>query len=58
LFFDAASNPKEMLFPDFKVATKKWVVEQNPKWRLGDTDTVMYEQSESDEHYGKSQKFK
>jgi hypothetical protein len=43
LFFDAASNPKEMLFPDFKVATKKWVVEQNPKWRLGDSDTVMYE---------------
>jgi hypothetical protein len=43
VFFDAASNPKEMLFPDFKVATKKWVVETNPKWRLGDSDTVMYE---------------
>jgi hypothetical protein len=42
-FFDAASNPKEMLFPDFKVATKKWVVETNPKWRLGDSDTVTYE---------------
>jgi hypothetical protein len=25
------------------VATKKWVVETNPKWRLGDSDTVMYE---------------
>lgn len=43
VFFDAASNPKEMLHPDFKVATKKWVVETNPKWRLGDSDTVMYE---------------
>jgi len=42
-FFDAASNPKDMLHPDFKVATKKWVVEQNPKWRLGDSDTVTYE---------------
>jgi hypothetical protein len=43
LFFDAASNPKEMLFPDFRVCTKKYVVETNPKWRLGDTQTVMYE---------------
>jgi hypothetical protein len=43
LFLDAASNPKEMLFPDFKVATKKWVVETNPKWSLGDSDTVTYE---------------
>jgi len=25
------------------VATKKWVVETNPKWRLGDSDTVTYE---------------
>jgi hypothetical protein len=32
-----------MLFPDFKVATKKWVVETNPKWRLWDSDTVTYE---------------
>jgi hypothetical protein len=43
IFFDAASNPKELLFPDFKVCTKKYVVEQNPKWALGDSDTVMYE---------------
>ena len=43
LFFDAASNPKELKFPDFKVCTKKYIVEQNPKWALGDTDTVMYE---------------
>mgnify|MGYP000116760895 CR=1 FL=1 len=43
VFFDAASNPREMLHPDFKVATKKWVVETNPKWRLGDSDTVTYE---------------
>jgi hypothetical protein len=43
LFLDAASNPKEMLRPDFRVCTKKYVVETNPKWRLGDTTTVMYE---------------
>lgn len=43
IFLDAASNPKEMLFPDFKVATKKYVVETNPKWALGDSTTVMYE---------------
>jgi hypothetical protein len=43
IFLDAASNPKEMLHPNFKVATKKWVVETNPKWSLGDSTTVMYE---------------
>lgn len=43
LFFDAASNPKQMLFPDFKVCTKKYVCETNPKWRLGDSDLVTYE---------------
>ena len=42
IFFDAASNQKQMLFPDFKVCTKKYVVETNPKWRLGDTTDVMY----------------
>jgi len=29
--------------PDFKVATKKWSVETDAKWALGDTNTVMYE---------------
>jgi hypothetical protein len=29
--------------PDFKVATKKWSVESDAKWALGDTNTVMYE---------------
>lgn len=43
IFLDAASNPKEMLFPDFKVCTKKYVVETNPKWALGDSDRVTYE---------------
>lgn len=43
LFLDAASNPKQMLFPDFKVCTKKYVVETNPKWALGDSNTVTYE---------------
>jgi hypothetical protein len=39
---DPASNPKELLFPDFKVCTKIYKVENNAKWSLGDTDTVMY----------------
>jgi len=43
IFLDASSNPKEMLFPDFKVCTKKYVVETNPKWALGDSDLVTYE---------------
>jgi hypothetical protein len=29
--------------PDFKVATKKWSVETDAKWALGETNTVMYE---------------
>ena len=41
-FFDPAFNPQEMRFPDFKVATRKYRVEQHAKWRLGDTDTVTY----------------
>ena len=44
LFLDAASNPNRLKFPDFKVCTKKYVVEQKPKWALGDTNTVMYEE--------------
>ena len=51
-----------MKFPDFRVCTRKYVVEQNPKWRLGDTDTVMYEKTvepdNNDESYGKEKTFK
>jgi len=47
IFMDAASNPKELKFPDFKVCTKLYRVETNPKWALGDTTTVMYEESEN-----------
>lgn len=43
LFYDAASNPKQLKFPDFKVCTKTYIVETNSKWALGDTDTVMYD---------------
>jgi hypothetical protein len=43
IFFDAASNPKELKFPDFNVCTKKYVCETNPKWFLGDSDKVTYE---------------
>lgn len=42
-FFDPAFNPQEMKFPDFKVATVKWRVEQEAKWRLGDTNTFTYD---------------
>lgn len=42
-FFDPAFNPQDMKFPDFKVATKKYRVEQHAKWRLGDTSTVTYD---------------
>lgn len=42
-FFDPAFNPQEMLKPDFKVATIKYRVEQEAKWRLGDTTTVTYD---------------
>lgn len=45
LFLDASSNPQELKFPDFRVCTKKYVVEQRPKWMLGDTNTVMYEKT-------------
>ncbi len=42
-FFDPAFNPQVMKRPDFKVATKKYRVEQHAKWRLGDTSTVTYD---------------
>jgi hypothetical protein len=42
-FFDPAFNPSDMKFPDFKVATRKYRVEQHAKWRLGDTDKFTYE---------------
>jgi hypothetical protein len=42
-FFDPAFNPQDMKFPDFKVATRKYRVEQHAKWRLGDTNNFTYE---------------
>lgn len=42
-FYDPALNPREMKFPDFRVATRKYRVEQAAKWRLGDTSTVTYD---------------
>ena len=41
-FYDPAFNPQDMKFPDFKVATRKYRVEQFAKWRLGDTDNFTY----------------
>lgn len=34
--------------PDFRVATKRWSVETDSKWSLGDTNAVMYEKIEKD----------
>jgi hypothetical protein len=45
-FFDPAFNPQDMKRPDFKVATKKYRVEQHAKWRLGDTDSFNYESNQ------------
>jgi hypothetical protein len=42
-FYDPAFNPQDMKFPDFKVATRKYRVEQYAKWRLGDTNNFTYE---------------
>jgi hypothetical protein len=44
VILEPSSNPKNLKFPDFKVATKKWSVENESKWALGDTNTVMYEE--------------
>jgi hypothetical protein len=41
-FYEPAFNPREMKFPDFMVATRKYRVEQHAKWRLGDTTTFTY----------------
>lgn len=46
IFLDAASNPPKLQFPDFKVCTKIYKVETNPKWALGSTNTVMYTDKE------------
>jgi hypothetical protein len=46
IVFEPSSNPRELKYPDFKVATRKWSVETEAKWALGDTDTVMYERTE------------
>lgn len=47
LFYDAASNPEVLKFPDFRACAVKYVCETNPKWFLGDTNTVMYEKDET-----------
>jgi hypothetical protein len=43
IVLEPSSNPRELKMPDFKVATKRWSVETDPKWALGSTSTVMYE---------------
>jgi hypothetical protein len=48
LILEPSSNPKELKMPDFRVATKRWSVETDPKWALGDTNTVMYEKIKTD----------
>jgi hypothetical protein len=48
LILEPSSNPKELKMPDFRVATKRWSVETEAKWSLGDTNTVMYEKIKTD----------
>ena len=43
IVLEPSSNPKQLKMPDFHVATKRWSVETDAKWALGDTNTVMYE---------------
>jgi hypothetical protein len=45
LILEPSSNPKHLKTPDFRVATKRWSVETEAKWALGNTNTVMYEES-------------
>jgi hypothetical protein len=46
LVLEPSSNPKQLKTPDFKVATKRWSVETEAKWALGDTNTFMYEKKD------------
>jgi len=46
LILEPSSNPKELKISDFRVATKRWSVETDSKWALGDTNTVMYEKKD------------
>ena len=48
IFIEPSSNPKELKFPDFRVSTRKWRVETEAKWSLGDTQTVMYLNDDED----------
>ena len=44
IILEPSSNPKELLRPDFRVATRRWSVETDAKWALGNTNTVMYDE--------------
>ena len=46
IILEPSSNPKELKMPDFRVATKRWSVETEAKWALGNTNTVMYERKD------------
>lgn len=42
IVLEPSNNPEKLKFPDFRVSTRKWSVEKESKWALGDTNTVMY----------------
>lgn len=46
IILEPSNNPSELKFPDFRVASRKWSVEAESKWSLGDTNTVMYMKTE------------
>ena len=43
LFFESSANKaKGLNVPDFKVSSKYYHCEQNPKWVFGDSDEYFY----------------
>jgi len=43
IFYDKSLSPKEMTFPDYKVSTIEYSVEQHSKWVAGDDESFFYE---------------
>ena len=44
IFYDKSLSPDEMKFPDYKVSTKIYQVENVGKWSLGDDDNFFYKE--------------
>ena len=44
IFYDKSLSPDDMKFPDYKVSTKIYRVENKGKWALGQDDNFFYEE--------------